>query len=110
MRSLALLIAVVVVVGIDIGCKSESGADPFPTYQECFDKLHDIDMKLVEDTIVECCLEHPIDKVKPVCKDTVPDCINFLTANLKQTSASTVEVMEACQTYIDEREMMGSGN
>src|SRR4051812_37854417 len=99
MRSLGLLIAVVV----GIGCKSESGADPFPTYQECFDKVHDVDMKMVEDTIVECCLEHPIDKVKPVCKDTLADCINFLTANLKQTSASTVEVREACQTYIDER-------
>lgn len=99
MRRLVLLVIAC------IGCKSESGSEPFATYQDCFDKLVETDKQPVEDAIVECCLDHPIDKVKPVCKDTAPDCINYLTANLNQTSASTVEVMEACQTYIDQRMM-----
>jgi hypothetical protein len=101
MRRLVLLVVVC------IGCKNESGTEPFDTYQDCFDKLVETDKQMVEDAIVECCIDHPIDGVKPVCKDTTPDCINFLTANLNQTSASTVEVMEACQAYIDEREMRG---
>ena len=84
-------------------CKSDSGTEPFDTYQLCFDQLTEVDMREVVDSIVECCLDHPIDGVKPVCRDTVPDCINFLTANLLQTDASTVEVMEGCEEYIAER-------
>lgn len=86
-----------------VGCKDDAtGTEPFDTYQLCFDKLTEQDMRPVLESIVECCIDHPIGGVAPVCGGTQPDCINYLTANLLQTDASTVEVMEGCQLYIDE--------
>jgi len=32
----------------------------------------------------------------------MPACINYLTNNLNQTSASFVEVQEACETYANQ--------
>ena len=82
---------------------SACGDDPpqsFPTYQECFDDRTMAAAMLVPDAIVACCLEHPIGGMTAVCGATAPDCINYLTANLAQTSASTIEVMDSCTEYV----------
>jgi len=101
---LALLVALSLAA-----CKDTSGQTPYDTYQDCFDE-HIFKEKLaVPDSILSCCLDHKIGGVKPVCMDTKADCINYLTANLNQTSASTVEVMDTCDLYVMERSMMGSG-
>jgi len=101
------LLAVLVSAPLWVGCKDDAtGNEPFDTYQLCFDDHTEVEMLMVKEAIVVCCLEHPIGGVMPVCKATVSECINFLTANLKQTSANTVEVMEACADYIDQLEMM----
>jgi hypothetical protein len=92
-----------VLFSMPFACKDTSGAKPYDTYQNCFDDQTFVVKLMVEDAVVVCCLDHPIGGVKPVCKDTAPDCINFLTANLLQTSASTTQVMEACAMYIDMR-------
>jgi hypothetical protein len=97
MRRLIVLLLLVLV-----GC----GDDPpeaFDTYQLCFNKVNESNGQRVLDSIVECCIEHPIAGVAPVCKDTVADCINYLTANLNQMDASTVDVMNACAAYIQDR-------
>ncbi|MEO8700599.1 MAG: hypothetical protein ABI867_11175 [Kofleriaceae bacterium] len=86
-------------------CKDTSGTEPFETYQLCFDEQTEKQLKPVVDSLVECCLEHAIDGVKPVCKDTMPDCINYLTANVLQTDASTTEISEGCTEYLAELEM-----
>ena len=82
---------------------SGCGEDPptaYPTYQACFDEKTMAEAKLVPQAIVACCLEHPIGGMTEACGATAPDCINYLTANLNQTSASTVEVMDSCAEYV----------
>ena len=96
-----LLLATLV---LGFGCGEEGHeATKFSTYQPCFDEHFDDGMGLtITDSILECCLFHPINGEMPACGATAPDCINYLTANLNQTSASTVEVMEACTAYADQ--------
>ncbi|MBA3456284.1 MAG: hypothetical protein H0T42_24500 [Deltaproteobacteria bacterium] len=87
---------------------SACGEDPpesFPTYQECFDSRTMDAAQLVPDAIVQCCLDHPIDGMTSACGTTTPDCINYLTVNLNQTSASQVEKMDACAAYVRARDM-----
>jgi hypothetical protein len=85
-----------------VGC-GEDEPEAFPSYQECFDEFHDFGRGLsVPDSIIECCLSHPINGAMPACGANQPDCINYLTNNLKQTDASTVEVMETCGVYADQ--------
>lgn len=86
---------------LPVACKDTSGPTPFPSYQECFDDQIFKVKAMVPDAILACCTDHPIGGVMPVCGATKADCINYLTANLNQTDASTVEVMDTCQLYID---------
>lgn len=75
----------------------------YDTYQECFDDKVERNMKPVIESIISCCFDHEIGGEQFACKDTAPDCINYLTANLNQVDASTVEVMDACNQYIEKR-------
>lgn len=82
------------------GCGEEGHeASPFTTYQACFDEHMKPMVLTVTEAIVECCLDHPIAGQRPACGADRPECINYLTANLNQTSASTIEVMDACTEY-----------
>jgi hypothetical protein len=105
MKLRPLVFALLACAPVSFGCKDDADNEAYPTYQECFDDHTESEMLPVKEAIVVCCLEHPIDGVKPVCKTTAPDCINYLTDNLKQTSASTVEVAEACDDYIAQMAM-----
>jgi hypothetical protein len=90
-----------------VGCGSDQTTS-YPDFQSCFDDVEDKDDSLTNvDAILACCLDHPINGESPACQDTAPACINFLTDNLAQTSASTVDVMDACQQYED---MLPAGN
>ncbi len=82
------------------GACSDPAPEAYPTYQECFDDHTEVEKLPVMEAIVVCCIDHPIAGTKPACGLTKPDCINYLTANLDQTSASTVEVMDSCAEYI----------
>jgi hypothetical protein len=86
-------------------CGSDPAPAAYPTYQECFDDHTEVEGLPVPKAIVICCLEHPIAGLVPACGNAVPDCINYLTANLNQTSASTTEVMDSCADYIDQKSM-----
>jgi len=87
------------------GCGSDSDDEDYATYQECFDQHIDADKLSHEDAIVDCCTKHKIAGLTGSCGLNKADCINFITANLDQLSASTVEVMAACEFY----EMQGGG-
>lgn len=90
------------VLGLGVGC-GEDGPEAFPAYQECFDKFFDFGRGMSPtESILECCLLHPIDGQMPACGADMPECVNYLTANLDQTSASFVEVQEACTTYANQ--------
>ena len=100
MKLAVLLFAVAVATAI--GCKSDP-VQSYATYQECFDDHTMVESLPVQEAIVVCCLEHPINGISPACGDTAPDCINYLTANLGQTSASTTDVMDACTEYVSQK-------
>jgi hypothetical protein len=87
------------------GCSADDGPRADPTYQECFDDQTLVEKKVVAEAIVLCCLDHPIDGAKPACGATSPDCINYLTDNLKQTSAGVDEVALACMMYEEKKDM-----
>ena len=99
MRALALASLVLV---------AACGDDPpkkYTTYQACFDDVIKQDLTNVE-TIVKCCIDHEIGGMKgPVCGATDADCINFLTANLKQTDADITTQMQACTDYLAQKDM-----
>ncbi len=101
---LAVVLFSFVVIG-SIGCGDDPPAS-FATYQACFDDRTMAAKKPIPDAIVACCLDHPIDGMSPACGDTKPDCINYLTANLNQTSADTVQVMDACTEYVAQKNAM----
>src|SRR5215203_2963326 len=85
-------------------CGGES-AKSYSSYQFCFDDVKKTGKTTVE-TIVKCCIEHDINGMKgPVCGDAEPDCINFLTNNLKQTDADITTQQEACAAYVAEKAM-----
>ena len=103
MKLLALLFVSTLVMPL-VAC----GDDPpesYATYQECFDDHTQKESLPVGEAITVCCIDHPIMDVKPACGATQADCINYLTANLNQTSASPGEVMSACADYITQMSM-----
>ncbi|CAN5730121.1 hypothetical protein BH11MYX2_BH11MYX2_16190 [soil metagenome] len=74
----------------------------FATYDTCFDRRPQADMPV--DKILECCTNATIGDNKIPCGDSAAACINYLTDNLAQQKASTVEVMDACNMYADQLE------
>src|SRR5262245_32305062 len=86
-------------------CGHSHEGDAFATYQECFDEHHGHEALPVQEAIVVCCLEHPINGVKPVCGNTAAECSTYLGANLSQTSATQAEVTAACADYITQKGM-----
>ncbi|MBX3161994.1 MAG: hypothetical protein KF773_38890 [Deltaproteobacteria bacterium] len=101
MRCLALVASALVALS---ACSPDT-PQAYPSYQDCFDDHALVKQDPVVDSIVTCCLDHEIAGVVPVCKDTQADCINYLTANLFQTSADTVQVRDACTLYINKLTM-----
>ncbi len=100
---LAAVVFSLLVVG-SIGCKDDP-PEAYPTYQGCFDDHVMHESLPVKEAIVVCCLEHPIDGQVMACGGDKPTCINYLTASLNQTSASTTDVMEACADYVAQMSM-----
>lgn len=98
----AQLFAAMVILG-SAACGGDDPPEAFPTYQACFDNRTMEAAVLVPDAIVECCLDHPIGGLTFACGTTTPDCINYLTINLNQTSASEIEKMDSCAAYVREK-------
>ncbi len=86
-------------------CK-EDGEQAYDTLQDCFiDHTEGGETLPKVEALVVCCLDHPIMGVAPSCTDTEADCINLLTNEIEQTDASTVDIMDACAEYIDQKDM-----
>ena len=93
------------------GNNNTMDADPYATLQECFDDHHITESLSVNDSIVICCLDHPLGTAMthPSCKNTVADCVTYLTSDpdgmLTTASAPPTEVMAACTDYISKKGM-----
>ncbi len=81
------------------------GEEAYPTFQECFDDHHDVESLPVGESIVICCLEHPIAGVTEVCGATATTCETYLAANLDTASATSTEVTAACADYVMQKGM-----
>jgi hypothetical protein len=94
-------------------CSSNStpDADPFATMQLCFDEHHTTEALSVNDAIVICCLDHPINGVHPSCGNTVAECQARLTGTdpvgklTLTTEVTTATIMTACQDYVTKKGM-----
>jgi len=98
MKHLGLTLMATLSILVGFGCSSDD-VSSFDTYQECFDDRPLADLPV--DKILACCLDTQIDGARPACGQSEPDCINYLTNNLSQFDASTVEVQDACAQYDD---------
>ncbi len=103
----ALFTSVALPVALATTACGEDGPDTsnFTTFQLCFDTHFEDEMLMPFDAIVDCCIHHPIGGMKNACGADKPECINYITANLDQTDASTIEVMTACESYGNMRMM-----
>jgi hypothetical protein len=83
-------------------CSKSEDADPFDTLQACYDEHHTMENLPVLESIVVCCLDHPIAGVHPSCKDTQADCVAHVDAEL-DPSVSPSDIQMACTDYISKK-------
>jgi hypothetical protein len=77
--------------------------DGYATFRDCFDE-HTMEESLsVQQAIVVCCLDHPIDGVTEVCGPTAMTCEDYLYTNLDTVPGP--DVIAACAEYEQQRGM-----
>jgi hypothetical protein len=79
----------------------DEDADPFDTLQDCYDDHHNTESLSVHDSIVVCCLDHPIAGVHPSCLNTQADCVTHVDAEL-DASVVLTDIQMACTDYVKE--------
>lgn len=89
------------------GGSSTADNDPFPTFQACFDEHHKTESFPVQQTIVICCISHPIGSadMNVVCGSDAASCEAYVGSNLSGSDAGSADVSAACTTYISQRGM-----
>ena len=85
------------------GSDDEGEGEAFPTFQECFDDHHNAEALSVNNSIVVCCIDHPINGVKLVCGADATACKTYLGTNLSSSSATDAEVDAACADYATQK-------
>jgi hypothetical protein len=93
-----------------IGCGGGSSgpdADPFATFQACYDEHHTTESFSVQRAIEICCIDHPIGgaKANTVCGDTADTCKTYVTMNLMDPADATLaaDITTACMDYVADR-------
>jgi hypothetical protein len=105
MRTVTILAsAVLAIVLFASGCGDDHtmDADPFDTLQDCFDDHHNMESLSVHDSIVVCCIDHPIAGVHPSCGNTQAECVTHVDTEL-DSSVTTAEIQAACTDYIAQK-------
>ena len=109
MRLLAILLASSLCLPF-VACSGSSDEESYDTFQLCFEDHHVAESLSVHDSIVVCCVDHPIAGVHPSCGDTAAACQALLGGtdsvhNLSSASATPAEVMMSCADYITQKNM-----
>jgi len=81
----------------------DHGAEPYATFQACFDEHATAEALPHAQAITICCLEHPIGGVTEVCGTTAAACEAYLGTNLTSGSATPAEVTAGCADYVTQR-------
>lgn len=105
MRTLTFLAALLFVLPLAVAACGNSNtmdADAFDTLQACFDEHTKTESLPINDAIVVCCTDHPIAGVHPSCKDTQPDCVTHVRAELDPT-VTDAQIDAACTDYINKK-------
>ncbi len=68
----------------------------YASFQACFDQIDMTQSRRV--TILNCC-QREIGGATDVCGASATTCASYVTANLEATSASSQEIMDACNDY-----------
>jgi len=82
--------------------KNQMEAEPFPTLQACFDEHNKTESLSVHDSIVVCCLDHPIAGIHPSCGNMQTDCTTHVRAEL-DASVTDTDIQTACTDYISQK-------
>lgn len=89
------------------GSSSPADADPFPTFQACYDEHHGTEGFSTQRAIEICCIDHPIGGMKAnvVCGATADTCSAYVTMNLMDPNDSTLasDITTACGDYVVDR-------
>ena len=110
MRVLSLVLSSALCLSVISGCSDSAGGEAYDTFQLCFDDHHVEESLSTHDSIVVCCIDHPIAGVNPSCGDTAAACQALIGGtdtvhNLSTASATSAEVMTACTDYITEKNL-----
>jgi hypothetical protein len=101
----AILAAVFAFPLVLVGCSDAKGnnmdAEPYATLQACFDEHHKDESLSVHDSIVVCCLDHPIAGKHPSCGVSQTECVGHVSPAL-DSSVTSNDVDAACASYVEE--------
>lgn len=81
-------------------------ADPFDTFQMCFDEHHSTEMFPAAQAVTICCLSHPIGSQPKnvVCGATATSCEAYVGSNVG-SDAGSADITAGCADYITQRGM-----
>jgi hypothetical protein len=80
-------------------------AEPFDTYQACFDDHHGEEGFSAQKAITICCLDHPIgnNDAGVVCGATEATCDTYVTANVVSADVVAADITAACTDYVTQK-------
>jgi hypothetical protein len=105
----SILVSVICSMGwLVVGCSGSSvDADPFDTFQACYDEHHGTEGLPVVKAIEICCIDHPIGgtAANVVCGTTTASCNTYVTANLMDAADTMLaaDITAACTAYPTDR-------
>ena len=101
MRIVTALFSVSLAFPVVLAACGGGGEEPFDTLQDCYDDHHNVESLPIQESIVVCCLDHPIAGVHPSCLNTQAACVSHVDAEL-DASVSLSDIQAACTDYINE--------
>lgn len=96
------------------GDNGGNDAEPFDTFQDCYDDHHVEEMFTAPKAITICCLDHPIGASAGgvVCGTTAASCTTYVTANLEgggsgsgSDDVTSADITAGCTDYVTQKGM-----
>jgi hypothetical protein len=88
------------------GCSDDpkKDAEPFDTYQLCYDDHVGEEHVPVQEAIEICCIDHPIGgaQANTVCGETAATCTTYVTAQVTP-ALMAADISAACADYVIQR-------
>lgn len=99
MRSMLIASVLSLSMALSLTACGGGGEEAYDTFQDCFDDHNQVEALPVAESIVICCLEHPINGVTEVCGADAVACETYVDNNLDTASATVDEITAACADY-----------